>query len=125
MRDIRKERPVVRRGPLDRLQANELRGRPAAVDPGRVPSGVPAYGDLVETGFAEQISDQEAPEVPHGEDDLPGQPSQGAALGEADEIQSESDDELGVEEQAHAWNHGCTLIAGDSILNGIDERKLS
>ena len=27
--------------------------------------------------------------------------------------------------QAHAWNHGCTLIAGDSILNGIDERKLS
>lgn len=27
--------------------------------------------------------------------------------------------------QAHAWNHGCTLIAGDSILNGIDEKKLS
>ena len=27
--------------------------------------------------------------------------------------------------QAHAWNHGCTLLAGDSILNGIDERKLS
>lgn len=100
VRDIRKQRrPVVHRGPLDCMHADGLRGRPAAEDQGEVPSGAPVYGNLGETGFSEQIIDQEAPEMPYGGDDLPGEPSQGAVLGETDETQSELDDELGVEEQ--------------------------
>ena len=52
-----------------------------------------------ETGFAEQMNDQEAPEMPFGEDEVQDETSQGPAQEEIDGVQLEVEVEQGVEEQ--------------------------
>ena len=98
VRDIRKQRSGVSGGSRGCLQADDLRGRSVAIEPGGVPFAFFPCGDVGETGFAEQMNDQEAPEMPSGEDEVQEETSQGPAQ-EIDGVQLEVEVEQGVQEQ--------------------------
>ena len=93
VRDIRKQCSGVGRGSHGHLQADDLRERSVAIEPGGVPFTFFPRGDVRETGSLEQTNDLEVPELPPGEDEVP--PGQE----ETDEVQLELEVERAVEEQ--------------------------
>ena len=93
VRDIRKQCSGVGRGSHGHLQAEDLRERSVAIEPGGVPFTFFPRGDVRETGSLEQTNDLEVPELPPGEDEVP--PGQE----ETDEVQLELEVERAVEEQ--------------------------
>ena len=51
VKNIRKQCSAVSRGPHGHLQADDLRGRSVAIEPGGVPFAIFLCGDMGETGF--------------------------------------------------------------------------
>ena len=61
------------------MQADDLRGKSVAIEPGGVPFAIFPCGDVGETGFLEQTNNQVAPKVPPGEDEVPEDSGLGSA----------------------------------------------